>query len=323
MNSTRFIPRVLLLAVISGAVLWAMLNRDQFDATSLDRWLAELGLWAPVVHVVLFAIGTVVFLPGSLFALAGGALFGPVWGAILNLLGATIGASLAFLIARYLAGDWVALKSGGHLKRLVDGVEKEDWRFVAFVRLVPLFPFNLTNYALGLTRIGFLPYAVTSFICMAPGAIAFSWLGHAGQGALSGDASAIRYGLYALGLLAVIAFVPRLMKRMRQGKITWIETEELQRQMTGGAALAIVDVRGPDEFVGELGHIPGAVNIPVGDIANRLIEIKALGDKPVIMVCKTDRRSARAAEILKDENFADVRVLRGGMERWKLEGERR
>ena len=177
MNMPRLIPRVLLLAVIAGAVLWATLHRDQFDATSLDLGLADLGLWAPVVYVLLFAIGTVVFLPGSLFALAGGALFGPVWGAILNLLGATLGASLAFLIARYLAGDWVARKSGGHLKRLVDGVENEGWRFVAFVRLVPLFPFNLTNYALGLTRIGFLPYVITSFICMAPGAIAFSWLG--------------------------------------------------------------------------------------------------------------------------------------------------
>jgi uncharacterized membrane protein YdjX (TVP38/TMEM64 family)/rhodanese-related sulfurtransferase len=320
MNMSRFIPRALLLAIIVGAVFWAAVYRDQFDATSLDHWLTSLGIWAPIVHVLLFAVGTVVFLPGSLFALAGGALFGPVWGAILNLIGATLGASLAFLIARYLAGDWVTRKSGGQLKRLVDGVEKEGWRFVAFVRLVPLFPFNLTNYALGLTRIGFLPYVITSFICMAPGAIAFSWLGHAGQGALSGDASAIRYGLYALGLLAVIAFVPRIIKRMRQGKIAWIETDELQRQMTDGAALAILDVRGPDEFVGGLGHIPGAVNIPVGDIASRLIEIKALGDKPVIMVCRTDKRSARAAEFLRDENFADVRVLRGGMERWNQNG---
>ena len=320
MNFTRLIPRALLLAVIAAAVLWAAVYREQFDATSLDRWLADLGLWAPVVYVLLFAIGTVVFLPGSLFALAGGALFGPVWGAVLNLLGATIGASLAFLVTRYVAGDWVARRSGGQLKRLVDGVEKEGWRFVAFVRLVPLFPFNLTNYALGLTRIGFLPYVITSFICMAPGAIAFSWLGHAGKGALSGDASAIRYGLYALGLLAVIAFVPRIIKRMRQGKIAWIETSELQRQMTDGAALAILDVRGPDEFVGDLGHIPGAINIPVGDIANRLIEIKALGEKPVIMVCRTDKRSARAAELLSDENFADVRVLRGGMERWNQNG---
>jgi uncharacterized membrane protein YdjX (TVP38/TMEM64 family)/rhodanese-related sulfurtransferase len=320
MNISRFIPRALLLAVIVGAILWAAAYRDQIDAISLDYWLTSLGLWAPVVHVVLFAAGTIVFLPGTLFALAGGALFGPVWGAILNLLGATIGASLAFLIARYLVGDWVARKSGGQLKRLVDGVEKEGWRFVAFVRLVPLFPFNLTNYALGLTRIGFLPYVITSFICMAPGAIAFSWLGHAGQGALSGDASAIRYGLYALGLLAVIAFVPRLIKQMRQNKIAWIETNELQRQISGGAALTILDVRGPDEFDGELGHIPGAVNIPVGDIANRLTEIKALGDRPVIMVCKTDKRSARAAEFLRDENFVDVRVLRGGMERWNRNG---
>jgi uncharacterized membrane protein YdjX (TVP38/TMEM64 family)/rhodanese-related sulfurtransferase len=320
MNMSRFIPRALLLAIIVGAVFWAAVYRDQFDATSLDHWLTSLGIWAPIVHVLLFAVGTVVFLPGSLFALAGGALFGPVWGAILNLIGATLGASLAFLIARYLAGDWVTRKSGGQLKRLVDGVEKEGWRFVAFVRLVPLFPFNLTNYALGLTRIGFLPYVITSFICMAPGAIAFSWLGHAGQGALSGDASAIRYGLYALGLLAVIAFVPRIIKRMRQGKIAWIETDELQRQMTDGAALAILDVRGPDEFVGGLGHIPGAVNIPVGDIASRLIEIKALGDKPVIMVCRTDKRSARAAEFLRGGNFADVRVLRGGMERWNQNG---
>jgi uncharacterized membrane protein YdjX (TVP38/TMEM64 family)/rhodanese-related sulfurtransferase len=320
MNISRFIPRALLLAVIVGAILWAAAYRDQIDAISLDYWLTSLGLWAPVVHVVLFAAGTIVFLPGTLFALAGGALFGPVWGAILNLLGATIGASLAFLIARYLVGDWVARKSGGQLKRLVDGVEKEGWRFVAFVRLVPLFPFNLTNYALGLTRIGFLPYVITSFICMAPGAIAFSWLGHAGQGALSGDASAIRYGLYALGLLAVIAFVPRLIKQMRQNKTAWIETHELQRQISGGAALTILDVRGPDEFDGELGHIPGAVNIPVGDIANRLTEIKALGDRPVIMVCKTDKRSARAAEFLRDENFVDVRVLRGGMERWNRNG---
>ncbi len=100
----------------------------------------------------------------------------------------------------------------------------------------------------------------------------------------------------------------------------FVDANELHQQMTGGAALTILDVRGPDEFVGELGHIPGAVNIPVGDIANRLIEIKALGDKPVIMVCKTDRRSAHAAEILRNENFADVRVLRGGMERWNQNG---
>lgn len=123
-----------------------------------------------------------------------------------------------------------------------------------------------------------------------------------------------------LSFSSVIDFALRHIRRKRKGGIAWIEPDVLQRQMTTGAALAILDVRGPDEFAGELGHIPGAVNIPVGDIANRLIEIKALGDKPVIMVCKTDKRSARAAEFLRNESFADVRVLRGGMERWKGDG---
>lgn len=320
MNLTRLIPRALLLAVIAGAVLWGTFHRDQFDFASLDRWLAGLGLWAPLVYILLFAIGTIVFFPGSLFALAGGALFGPVWGAILNLFGATIGASFAFLIARYLAGEWVARKSGGQLKRLIDGVEKEGWRFVAFVRLVPLFPFNLTNYALGLTRIGFLPYVLTSFICMAPGAIAFSWLGHAGQGALSGDVAAIRYGIYALGLLAAIAFIPRLVKRMRKGGTNWIEAEDLPHLTQNDASLTILDVRGPDEFVGDLGHIPNAINIPLGEVSQRLSEINGRGNNSVIIVCRTDKRSAQAAELLKNSNFRDVRVLRGGMERWKQLG---
>jgi uncharacterized membrane protein YdjX (TVP38/TMEM64 family) len=196
----RLILRLLLVSGVVGTVLWAALHRDRLDPAALDGWLSGLGIWAPGIYVAFYAAGTVIFLPGSLFALAGGALFGPVWGAILNLLGATFGAGIAFLVARYLAGDWVARKAAGRLKRLIGGVEAEGWRFVAFVRLVPLFPFNLTNYALGLTRIGFLQYLVTSFVCMAPGAIAYTWLGHAGREALAGDTSAIRYGLLALGL---------------------------------------------------------------------------------------------------------------------------
>jgi len=214
-SARQLLPRLLLLVGLAAAVLWVALNRDRLDLEALDAWLSGLGLLAPLTYLGLYAVGTIAFLPGALFALAGGALFGPVWGSLLNLVGATIGASLAFLIARYLAGDWVAGRTGGRLKRLIEGVDAEGWRFVAFVRLVPLFPFNLTNYALGLTRVRFVPYVITSFICMAPGAIAYTWLGHAGREALAGDASAIRYGLLVLGLLAAIAFLPRLINRLR------------------------------------------------------------------------------------------------------------
>jgi uncharacterized membrane protein YdjX (TVP38/TMEM64 family)/rhodanese-related sulfurtransferase len=318
-NARQVLPRLVLLAGVIAAIVWAALNRDRLDLAALDAWLSGLGFVAPLAYLGLYAVGTIAFLPGALFALAGGALFGPVWGALLNLAGATIGASLTFLIARYLAGDWVAARSGGRLKRLIEGVEAEGWRFVAFVRLVPLFPFNLTNYALGLTRIRFVPYVVTSFICMAPGAIAYTWLGHAGREALAGDTSAIRYGMLALGLLAAIAFAPRLVNRLRQGTAPrWIGTRELANELGSGGA-AIIDVRSPDEFTAP-GHIETALNIPLGELPDRLTEIRAHKNKPVIVVCKTDKRSASAATLLSAGGFSDVRVLRGGMERWKRDG---
>jgi rhodanese-related sulfurtransferase/membrane protein DedA with SNARE-associated domain len=255
-----------------------------------------------------------------LFALLGGALFGPVWGSALNLAGATVGATAAFLVARYLAGDWATQKSAGILKQLLGGVEAEGWRFVAFVRLVPLFPFNLTNYALGLTRIGFLPYALTSLVCMAPGAIAYTWLGYAGREALGGNASAVRYGLLGLGLLAAIAFVPRLVKRIRQRPVGWMDAEELQQQLRSGAALRVIDVRGADEFSGPLGHILGALNVPLDELEGRTKELRARAAGGIAVVCRTDRRSAVAQRSLHAAGFTNVAVLRGGMERWHALG---
>ena len=320
MKLNTLLPRILLAAGIAGVIVWALLNRNQFDPAMLDAWLASFGVMGPVVYVFIYAIGTVAFVPGSLFALSGGVLFGPVWGSVLNLLGATLGASLAFLTARYLAGDWVSRKAGGNLKKLVSGVEAEGWRFVAFVRLVPLFPFNLTNYAFGLTRIGFLPYVVTSLICMAPGAIAYTWLGYAGREAVAGNGSAIQYGLLALGLLAAIAFLPRLFGRLKTPETGWIDANELNTQIRNGKAPTILDVRGGDEFIGPLGHIPGALNIPLGDIPRRLSEINAALNSPVILACKTDKRSAQAAKFLEEAGFQDLRVLRGGMGQWNRNG---
>ena len=163
----------------------------------------------------------------------------------------------------------MARRLGGRLRRLVDGVDAEGWRFVALMRLVPLVPFNLLNYALGLTRIALQPYVLTSAICMLPGAIAYTWLGYAGRTAAAGDGSALRYGLLGLGVLAMIAFLPRLFRRFRR-KAVWIETAELQRRLAAGDPLSIVDVRQPDEFTAPPGHLPGAVNVPLAELAGRI-----------------------------------------------------
>jgi rhodanese-related sulfurtransferase len=129
--------------------------------------------------------------------------------------------------------------------------------------------------------------------------------------------SVIRYGLLALGLLAAVAFLPRLVNRMRKAEATtWTEPDELHRQIESGRPLTVLDVRGADEFTGPLGHIPGAVNIPLGELDQRLDELRSTVNGDVAVVCRTDKRSAAAQTILRNAGFKNVAVLRGGMERW-------
>jgi len=244
-------PRLALGLLLAALAAWLAFNRDRLDPALIESAIHGLGLWAPLGHIVFFALGTILFVPGAIFGLVGGALFGPLWGTVLNLAGASLGATAAFLVARYAAADWVRRKAGGRLDRLIAGVEAEGWRFVAFVRLVPLFPFNLTNYALGLTRISLKHYVLATLVCMVPGTVAYAWLGHAGREAAAGNTAAIRYGLIALALLAAIAFLPRLVRRLRsQEQPQWIEVDGLASRLKGGPGIAVIDVRGPDEFTG-------------------------------------------------------------------------
>lgn len=207
--------RLLALLLLVLAVAAVVLNRERLDIESIQARLEQLGLFAPVAFIVLYSIGTVLFLPGSVMTLAGGALFGPWAGTLYNLAGATLGATLAFLISRYLGSNWVRQKAGGMLQKLLNGVESEGWRFVAFVRLVPLFPFNLLNYALGLTRIRLLPYMLTTWVCMIPGGFAYTWLGHAGSEAAAGSENTLQNILVAIALLAIVIYIPRVLKKLK------------------------------------------------------------------------------------------------------------
>lgn len=320
MNTRAVLPRLILVLGLAGAIAWAVLNRDRLDPASLQVQIQSLGFWSPLGFIALFALATLLFLPGAMFGLAGGALFGPLWGTVWNLIGATLGATLAFLAARYVASDWVARRTGGRIKQLIEGVEAEGWRFVAFVRLVPLFPFNLLNYALGLTRIRLGPYVLTSLLAMAPGTVAYTWLGHAGRQAAAGGEAGIRNLLFALALLAVVAFLPRLLRRLRQTGPQWVDARELHDQVARDRGQLLIDVRGPDEFNGSLGHISDARNIPLSDLPAHLKELESSQRQRVTLVCRTDKRSAQAAALFEKAGFADVAVLRGGMEQWMRAG---
>ncbi len=144
------------------------------EQETLRNWIGGYGALAPIVYMLFYAIAPALFLPGLPITIVGGILFGPFWGVVYSKTGATVGACVAFLVSRYLAREWVEgqLKSP-RWRRLDHGVERHGWKVVAFTRLIPLFPFNLLNYAFGLTRIGFRQYAVTTFLCMLPACIAF------------------------------------------------------------------------------------------------------------------------------------------------------
>ena len=214
-NSRKRAIRLAFAALLVAAVIGTLVYRGDFDATAVEAWVRRYGIWAPVIFIGLYLIATVLFLPGSVLTIVAGMVFGPLWGTVYSLTGATTGATIAFLIARYLTSDWVAEKAGGRLKQLIEGVEAEGWRFVAFTRLVPLFPFNLLNYALGLTRIPLSHYVITSLICMLPGGLAYAYLGAAGREAAAGSETAVKAGLIALALFAVVAFLPRFVRRVR------------------------------------------------------------------------------------------------------------
>jgi rhodanese-related sulfurtransferase len=240
---------------------------------------------------------------------------GPQW----NLVGAILGATTASPLARTVAGEWVARRISGRLQRLVDGVTAEGWRFVALMRLVPLVPFNLLNYALGLTGISLSAYVLTSAICMLPGTFAYTCLGYAGRSAAVDDTAVLPYGFFGLGVLAMIAFLPRLFRRFRPQEPRWIESDELQRRLAAGDQVMLLDVRQPDEFTAPPGHLPGAVNVPLAELADQTPDL-ARRKQPIVVVCKTDRRSARAAMELSAAGLKNVAVLRGGTDGWHRRG---
>ena len=214
MKKTNWL-RVLGALTILGGIVGAGAHRDGFDFAPVQARVEAMGAIAPLGFVAIYAVAAVLLVPGSALTLAAGAAFGPIPGALYSLAGATLGATLAFLLARYLVGDWVRRKTGQRLGEFVEGIEREGWRFVAFVRLVPLFPYNLLNYALGLTRIPLLQYVVATLVCMAPGAAAYSYLGYAGGEALGGGRGAIKAGLWAVALLGLMALLPRFIRRHR------------------------------------------------------------------------------------------------------------
>ncbi len=170
------LKRLLLLGLLAAAIfLVRYTGATKFlEQDALRALIAEYGILAPAIYMLIYTLAPALLLPGLPITIAGGILFGPFWGVVYTITGATAGACVAFLVARYTARDWVESKlHSPRWRRLDQAVEKHGWKMVAFTRLIPAFPFNLLNYAFGLTKIPFWHYALATFVFILPACIAF------------------------------------------------------------------------------------------------------------------------------------------------------
>jgi len=188
--------------------------------------IGRLGPWGPVIFVIVYVVATVLFIPGSVLTLGAGALFGVGLGSVCVSISATLGATAAFLVGRYLARDAVARKveRNERFAAIDRAVADEGWKIVLLTRLSPVFPFTLLNYAFGLTRVRLTHYVLASWVGMIPGTVMYVYLGSlVNVGAGHRQRTAGEWALYGVGLLAtavVTVFVTRVAKKALAKKIS-------------------------------------------------------------------------------------------------------
>jgi len=221
----RIAPWKLIAAMtVAALVILALTGLPVRDSLArLLAWTEGLGVWGPIVVVVAYVAASVFLLPGSILTLGAGFLFGVVKGTVLVSVASTLGACAAFLVGRTIARDWVERKIAANRRfgAIDRAVGREGFRIVLLTRLSPVFPFNLLNYAFGLTKVAFRDYALASWIGMIPGTVMYVYLGSAAQSltavaagkAEGAGAEQIIFWAGLVATAAVVVLVTRIARR--------------------------------------------------------------------------------------------------------------
>ncbi|RCJ31489.1 hypothetical protein A6769_30565 [Nostoc punctiforme NIES-2108] len=209
------------------ALAQELANSNSFNPQAILRealqWIDSLGALGAIAFIALYIVATVAFFPGSILTLGAGVIFGAVWGSLYVFIGATLGATAAFLVGRYLARGWVAGKIADNKKfaAIDQAVGKEGLKIVLLTRLSPIFPFNLLNYAFGITGVSLQDYFIGS-LGMIPGTIMYVYIGSlAGNLAMIGTETqptnpTLQWAIRILGLFATVAvtvYVTRIARK--------------------------------------------------------------------------------------------------------------
>lgn len=205
--------RLAILLLLVGVALAAVISLGGPNRGEIERLVRASGLAAPVVFVSCYAVLTVLLFPGAVITAAGGVLFGALWGTVVTVVGATVGATAAFLVARRLGRDQVGrIIAGTRVERLDAWLEERGFLAVLYLRLVPLVPFNALNYAAGITSVHLRDYLVATALGIIPGSLAFATLGSAIH-----DPTSPRF-LGAVGLIVLLAVGGPLVNRFLRGR---------------------------------------------------------------------------------------------------------
>lgn len=221
---------VLCVLLIVGVLALARYLDAQAYLQGALRWIQGLGLWGWAIFVLLYIAAAVLLLPAVILTLGAGAVFGVAQGWIIVSVAATLAATAAFLVGRYFARGWVAQRIAGNptFAAIDAAVAREGWKIVGLTRLSPAFPFNLLNYAYGVTRVSLRHYILASWFGMMPGTLMYVYLG-----SLAGDLASVNTGrnartaaewtLYVVGFLATVAvtvLVTRIARNALRQRIT-------------------------------------------------------------------------------------------------------
>ena len=185
-----------IIATVIGIVLLSGIDRSQ-----LQLWLQQMGIWAPVLYILIYSIATICILPSTPLNLTGGAIFGAVWGTVWTSIAAILAAVLAFGFSRTIGRSFVAQKLAGKWESIDREMQQGGFFYMFAIRLLPLIPYGIVNFAAGLTSIKFRDYFLGTLLGTVPGILPFVMMG-AGLTALKqGDVLPLLVGLALTGML--------------------------------------------------------------------------------------------------------------------------
>lgn len=204
----------LLVSIFVVIAVWFSTTQLNLDAKEIRDWIIGFGIFAPIIYMLLYTVRPLIFFPASILSITGGLAFGPLFGTIYTVLGATAGALVSFVVARKLGKNIANKEWKGRGKAIQSQLEKNGFFYVLLFRFIPLFNFDLISYTAGVSKVRFRDFFLGTLIGIIPGTFAYNFLG---SSLVSGD---LRIILFAVLVFVILTLIPMWVRKK------WVNKKE-------------------------------------------------------------------------------------------------